>query len=120
MGGSTLIRPGHGTCLKDESLLVIQSSHFPLEPNNRTRSATSPSMLRSAEDTVELREIVSQTFIIPSKAAPPSRCDRGLPEAVRPGYHSGSRSGQHYPCGVLDRVDRRRSAAACLPRESSS
>ena len=39
-----------------------------------------------------------------------------LPEAVRPGYHSGSRGGQHYPCGVLDRVDRRRSAAARLPR----
>ena len=30
-------------------------------------------MLRSAEDTVELREIVSETFIIPSKTAPPSR-----------------------------------------------
>ena len=59
--------------MKDESLLVIQSSHFPLEPNNRTRSATSPSMLRSAEDTVELRETVSETFIIPSKTAPPSR-----------------------------------------------
>src|SRR6202047_313747 len=73
MGGSTLIRPGHGTCLKDERLLVIPSSHFPLEPNNRTRSATSPSMLRSAEDTVELRETVSETFIIPSKTAPPSR-----------------------------------------------
>ena len=45
-----------------------------------------------------------------------ARCDRGLPEAVRPGYHSGSRSGQHYPCGVHDRVDRRRSAAARLPK----
>src|SRR3984957_258566 len=36
MGGSTLIPPGRGTCLKGETLLVIQGSHFPLEPNNRT------------------------------------------------------------------------------------
>jgi hypothetical protein len=26
---------GHGTCSKDESPLVIQSSHFPLKPNSR-------------------------------------------------------------------------------------
>ena len=69
----------------------------------------------AAHDAIELREIVGETFIIPSKTAPTlARCDRGLPEAVRPGYHSGSRSGQHYPCGVHDRVDRRRSAAARL------
>src|ERR1700726_244472 len=45
-----------------------------------------------------------------------AHCDPRLPEAVRPGYHSGSRSGQHYPCGVHDRVNRRRSAAARLPK----
>jgi len=47
----------------------------------------------AVHDAVELRQIVGETFIIPSKTAPTlACCDRGLSEAVRPGYHSGSRS----------------------------
>ena len=75
----------------------------------------------AGHDAIDLREIVGETFIIPSKTAPTlARCDRGLLEAVRTGYRSGSRSGQHYPCDIHDRVDRRRSASACLPKYSSS
>ena len=44
----------------------------------------------AAHDAVELREIVGETFIIPSKTAPDlARRDRGLLEAVRPGYRAG-------------------------------
>jgi len=71
----------------------------------------------AAHDAVELREIVGENIHHTIEDGPNfARCDRGLPEAVRPGYHSGSRSGQHYPCSVHDRVDRRRSAAAHLPK----
>jgi LysR family hca operon transcriptional activator len=44
----------------------------------------------AAHDAVELREIMGETFIIPSKTAPDlARRDRGLLEAVRPGYRAG-------------------------------
>jgi LysR family transcriptional regulator, hca operon transcriptional activator len=71
----------------------------------------------ATHDAIELREIVGRNIHHTVEDGPDfARCDRGLPEAVRAGYHSGSRSGQHYPCGVHDRVDRRRSAAARLPK----
>ena len=72
----------------------------------------------AAHEAIQLqREIVDETFLIPSKTAPTSRL-------VIEDYLKRSgldivpikTSGQHYRCSVLDRVDRRSSSAARLPK----
>ena len=70
----------------------------------------------TVHDAVDLREIVGETFIIPSKTAPTSRVviENYLKRSgldITPDHEV-----DNYPRGVRYRVDRRRSAAAVLPK----
>jgi LysR family transcriptional regulator, hca operon transcriptional activator len=86
--------------------VTVSSQNSPDLADALMRGRLDAAFMRPEEWADELiyRRVIAEPFVVV------------FPSDHRLAAHSGSRSGQHYPCGVHDRVDRRRSAAARLPK----